>query len=55
MPETMTYNQEKDLSIIARDGPKMEQVHGFQYFGAWIDNSEADIKIRKALAWKAFK
>ena len=31
----------------------MEQVHNFQYLGAWIDNTKADIKIRKELVYKA--
>ncbi len=34
-------------------GSKLDQVHDFQYLEAWIDYTEADIKIRKALAWKA--
>ena len=51
--KTMTYNQGKDTNITAGDGSKLEQVHEFQYLGAWIDNTKADIKIRKALAWKA--
>ncbi len=51
--KTMAYNHGKDINIIARYGSKLEQVHDFQYLGAWIDNTEADDKIRKALAWKA--
>ncbi len=51
--KTMAYNQEKDTKITARDGSKLEQVHDFQYLGARVDNTETDIKIRKALAWKA--
>ena len=51
--KTMAYNQEKDINITARDGSKLEQVHDFQYLGAWVDNTETDIKIRKAQAWKA--
>ena len=31
---------------------RLEQVHDFQYFGAWVNNTEADIEIRKALARK---
>ena len=50
--KTMAYNQGKDINITARDGSKQEQVHDFQYVGAWIDSTEADNNIRKALAWK---
>ena len=28
-------------------------MHDFQYLGSWVDNSEKDLKVRKALAWKA--
>ena len=28
-------------------------VQDFKYLGAWVDSSEKDIKVRKALAWKA--
>ena len=51
--KNMVYNQEEDIDITARDGSKLEQVHDFQYLRAWVENTEADIKIRKALAWKA--
>ena len=42
----------RDINITARDLSKLKQVYGFQYLGAWTDNTEADIKIRRALAWK---
>ena len=28
-------------------------VNDFKYLGSWVDTSEKDIKVRKALAWKA--
>ncbi len=48
--KTMAYNQGKYINITARDGSKLKQVDDFQYLGAWIDNIDADIQIRKALA-----
>ena len=36
-----------------RDGPKLEEVHNFQYFERWINNTEAGLKVRKAIYWKA--
>ena len=31
----------------------LKGVNYFKYLGAWVKSSEQDIKIRKALAWKA--
>ena len=31
----------------------MKKVDNFKYLGAWIDNTENDVKVRKALAWKS--
>ena len=36
-----------------RPGANLEQVKDFQYLGSWVDESEKDFKVRKALAWKA--
>ena len=31
----------------------MEEVQDFKYLGSWVSSTEHDIKVRKALAWKA--
>ena len=31
----------------------MEYKADFKYLGSWVDDSEKDISVRKALAWKA--
>ena len=49
----MTYNIDTEISIKTKDDTTLERLDDFKYLGAWIDNTEKDIKIRKALAWQA--
>ena len=35
------------------DGTYLEWKDDFKYLGSWVDNSEKDISIRKAQAWRA--
>ena len=51
--EVMTFNQEEDKIIVARDGREIKVVFDFKYLGCYVDNSAQDIKVRKALAWSA--
>ena len=34
-------------------GSPLKEVEDFKYLGSWVNTSEKDIKIRKALAWRA--
>ncbi|KAJ8347639.1 hypothetical protein SKAU_G00262280 [Synaphobranchus kaupii] len=29
------------------------QIHSFKYLGSWVNSTEQDLRVRKALAWKA--
>ena len=49
----MAYNIKEDVTLVTKTGSHLEQVKDFQYFGSWVDESEDDCKIHKALAWKA--
>ena len=49
----MTYNIKGNAVLYTIDGKHLDQVNDFQYLGSWVDESEKDFKIRKALAWKA--
>ena len=49
----MVYNQPADVHIQTTDGTLLAEVKDFKYLGSWVRNSEQDIKVRKALAWKA--
>ena len=51
--EMMNFNQDEDKIIVARDGKQIKVVFDFKYLGCYVDNSEHDIKVRKALAWSA--
>ena len=39
--------------LITSNGNILEQVHDFKYLGSWVSSTKHDIKVRKALAWKA--
>ena len=32
---------------------RLKEVKDFKYLGAWVDSTEQDLKVRKALAWRA--
>ena len=49
----MAYNIKEDVTLVTKTGSHLEQVKDFQYLGSWVDESEKDFKIRKAIAWKA--
>ena len=49
----MAYNTDMNITLSASDGSLLDKVGDFQYLGSWVDDSEKDFKIRKALAWKA--
>ena len=51
--EYMTFNIRDHQPLTTKDGSKLERQPDFKYLGAWVNDSEADIKVRKALAWKA--
>ena len=49
----MAFNQLHDIHIQTQDGTFLKEVQDFKYLGAWVQNTENDIKIRKAMAWRA--
>ena len=49
----MTFNQPHEVQIKTQDGSYLKEVQDFKYLGAWMRSTETDIKIRKAMAWKA--
>ena len=51
--KVMAFNQETEPEVYTNDGTLLEVVDDFKYLGSWVNNTEADITIRKALAWKA--
>ena len=51
--EVIAYNIPEPLRLKTRDGSSLKVVPDFEYLGSWVDLSDKDIKVRKALAWKA--
>ena len=51
--EVMTYNISGHNPLRTCSGNTLKEVDDFKYLGSWMDSTEADIKRRKALAWRA--
>ena len=51
--KVLAYNMKNAISLTTKCGSPLDQVQDFQYLGSWVDESEKDFNVRKALAWKA--
>ena len=51
--KVMALNTDSLPSIKTIDGSVLEVTDDFQYLGGWMESSEKDISVRRALAWKA--
>ena len=51
--EVMTYNIPEHSPLKTISGDELKEVTDFKYLGSWVGSTEGDIKVRKALAWKA--
>ena len=52
--EVITYNIHMDHPpITTSDGNALREVNDFKYLGSWMNSTEQDLKVRKALAWRA--
>ena len=49
----MVYNQPTRVEIHTVGGSCLEEVRDYKYLGSWVQSTEQDIKVRKAMAWKA--
>ena len=49
----IVYNQPTQVEIHTVDGSCLEEVKDFKYLGSWVQSTEQDIKVRKAMVWKA--
>ena len=50
----MSFNQAQDSVLkTVNIVENIKKVDNFKYLGAWIDDTTNDVKVRKALAWKA--
>lgn len=54
MTGVMTYNIHTDHPPIkTSDGNALREANDCKYLGPWINSTEKDLKVRKALAWRA--
>ncbi|CAM4576982.1 unnamed protein product [Leuciscus chuanchicus] len=52
--EVMTYNVPPEHQpLITAGGTVLKEVEDFKYLGTWVNSTEQDLKVRKALAWRA--
>ena len=51
--KALAYNIQNPPPLCTQDGTALEYKDDFKYLGSWVDSSEKDIAVRKALAWKA--
>ena len=49
----MAFNQPTCVEIKTVEGSPLEEVNDFKYLGSWVKSTEQDIKVKKALTWKA--
>ena len=49
----LAYNIPEPITLMTR-GVELERKWDFKYLGSWVDNTEADVRVRKAMAWRAF-
>ena len=51
--KVMAFNTPESIVLKTADGQTLQVEKDFKYLGSWINSSEKDIKVRKALAWNA--
>ena len=51
--KVMAINTPESIVLKTVDGQTLQVEKDFKYLGSWINSSEKDIKVRKALAWNA--
>ena len=51
--EVITYNLPEHPPLTTTGGTVLKEVNDFKYLGSWVNSTEQDLKVRKALAWKA--
>ena len=49
----MPFNFSEPIEINTIGGSKLKEVLNFKYLGGWMNSTEKDFNIRKALAWSA--
>ena len=51
--EIQAFNHDTPITVNSRDGTILKIIENFKYLGAWMENTDKDFKVRKALVWSA--
>ncbi|KAJ8337946.1 hypothetical protein SKAU_G00369120 [Synaphobranchus kaupii] len=51
--EVIAYNTPDHLPVRTTGDTALREVSDFKYLGSWVNSTEQDLRVRKALAWKA--
>ena len=52
--KVITYNiSPEHQPLTTTGGTVLKEVEDFKYLGSWVNSTEKDLKVRKALAWRA--
>ena len=49
----LPLNVDSPPPLHTADGTEIEWVDDFKYLGSWVESTEKDISVRRALAWQA--
>lgn len=49
----LPLNVDSSPPLHTADGTEIEWVDDFKYLGSWVESTEKDISVRRALAWQA--
>ena len=52
--KVMAFNTPESIVLKTADGQTLQVEKDFKYLGSWINSSEKEIKVRKALAWNNY-
>ena len=47
----LPLNVDSPAPLHTADGTEIEWVEDFKYLGSWVESTEKDISVRRALAW----
>ena len=51
--EIQAFNQDTPITVNSKDGTILKIIENCKYLGAWMENTDKDFKVRKALVWSA--
>ena len=49
----LSFNQETSVNVITQSDKSIEVIKNFKYLGSWMESTEKDFNVWKALAWSS--